>query len=303
MKNKLIAIIGPTGSKKSYVAMELAKFLNYQAEIISVDSFQVYKEISVGINKPSKKSLELVKHYFVDHISINDEWNIKIFQNQCNDIIDSIFKKNMLPILCGGSHLYLDVVTQNYNLDNTPQRNRNLYKNLANDELYQKLLIIDPYEAIKITKNNRKRLERALEIYEVTGKTKALANLNNPIKYEVLYVFCNLNNRNDLMDILNKRTLMMYQNNWVEEVNYLIKKYPNFVHSQAAKAIGYSYIINCILNNVSVDVSNLQKIVRQLAKRQITWCKNHYNENKIHFDVFHDDINALCQKISNFLKS
>ncbi|WP_033160294.1 tRNA (adenosine(37)-N6)-dimethylallyltransferase MiaA [Mycoplasmoides alvi] len=303
MSKKIIAIIGPTGSKKSHVAIEIAKYLNFRAEIISVDSFQVYKEISIGINKPNLNDLKLVKHHLINYISVKNTWDIKQFKDLSEKIIDNLFDKKLIPILCGGSNLYMDALINNYDLSKSPKRNPDLYKNLTNEELHAKLHSIDPIEALKIGKFNRKRLERALEIYETTGIQKSVLIKNNKPKYNVLYIFCNLKNKDELMTKLNERTIEMYNNGWLNEIKDLIKKWPEFINSQASKAIGYSYLIDCIINNKNIELSILQKLIRQLAKRQITWCKNHYLENKINFDFYHDNIYDLFKKINEFLKN
>ncbi|WP_052663071.1 tRNA (adenosine(37)-N6)-dimethylallyltransferase MiaA [Mycoplasmoides pirum] len=300
MKQKIIAIVGPTGSKKSFLAIEIAKYLNLKAEIISADAFQVYKEISVGINKPNVAELNKVNHHFINNISVNDSWNIKIFKDQAEKIIDSLLNKKFIPIICGGSHLYIDAITKNYNLSNSPMRDRNLYKNWSNEQIFEKFFLIDPTEAKKISKYNRKRLIRALEIYETTGFKKNELIQNQILKYDVLYIYCNLNNKNLLMELLNKRTEKMFNNGWTDEIKFLIDNQPNFINSQASKAIGYSYLIDCILNKKEIELDELKKLIRQLAKKQIKWCNNHYINKTIHFDYLENNINSIFKQVSEF---
>lgn len=301
MLPKIIAIVGPTASRKSRIALQIIQKINKPAEIISADAFQVYKEINIGVNKPNQSILNKVKHHFVNCISIYDKWNIKLFQQQSFSLIDKMINSNVIPIICGGSHLYVDSVTKNFNLEKSPERNKNFFVEKSNEQLYQMLFLIDPIEAKKITCHNRKRLIRALEINLITGFKKSELNAIKIEKYNTLYVVCYFQNRQQLFNELNLRTELMLNNGWINEVANLLTQYPNFLDLQAAKAIGYYYIGECLVNNYEINIEKIKQLIRNLAKRQITWCKKHYNKNAIWFDPSSDDINQLYLQIKEFL--
>lgn len=122
---QIIVITGPTASKKSRLAIQLAQALN--GEIINADSFQVYRELNAGINKPSTEQLEIVPHHLISHMSIYDDFDIKIFQTQCLQKIDEISKRGKTVIICGGSNLYIDAVIKGYHLDKSPSREQTTY--------------------------------------------------------------------------------------------------------------------------------------------------------------------------------
>lgn len=298
---KIIAIVGPTASGKSALALKLIKDLNLTSEIISADAFQIYEELNIGVNKPNAEELKVTKHHLINCCKINQPWDIKKFQDLAKLIIKELNNKKIVPIICGGSHLYIDAVLNNYQLSDI----KNLIKvndNLTNEQLFNELYQIDQEEAIKITVYNRRRLIRALEICQNLGIKKSQKDQNKFAVYNVLYIFCNPP-RDYLYSQINERVESMIKMGWIDEVSTLLKKYHNFLLTQACKAIGYNYIANCILQNNLIDLEEIKKMTRHLAKRQITWCKNHYRDNVIYFDVTNDNFHNLKSQVQLFLKS
>lgn len=297
---KIIAIVGPTASGKSALALKLIKELNINSEIISADAFQVYEELNIGVNKPTAEELNITKHHLINCCKIGESWNIKKFQDLANLILKDLDSKKIVPIICGGSHLYIDALLNNYNLVDDLNFTK-VNHNLTNQELFNQLYNLDKEEALKITLHNRRRLIRAIEICQNSGIKKSQKDQNKFAVYNVLYIFCNPP-RDYLYNQINKRVELMIKMKWVDEVKSLLKKYPNFLLTQASKAIGYSYIANCIQKNNYIDLEEIKKMTRHLAKRQITWCKNHYKDRVISFDFNKDKFCNLKNQVEFFLK-
>ena len=269
MLPKVIVIVGPTSTKKTSLAIKLANKIN--GEIISADAFQVYKELNVGVNKPTSKQLKLAKFHLINYISINESWDIAIFQKTANKIIDQIINHKKIPIICGGSNLYIDALIKNYDLSCFKQRSNN-YDHLSNENLYNHIFKIDANIAQKIGINNRKRLLRA---YEILNEKNSLTKRNSPL-YKPLYILCEHNTRQELYEKINTKVLEMINNGWKDEVKDLIEKNQNINQLNAFKAIGYEQIFQAIKHNQPVDIAKIQKDTRRYAKRQLTWIRHHY---------------------------
>ena len=296
---KIIVIVGPTASSKSSLAIKLAT--DFNAEIINADSFQVYKELNVGINKPSKQQLLTIKHHLINSHSIYDEFDVKIFQDLCIQLIDKILVNNKNVILCGGSNLYIDAVIKGYNLDKSMSRNKiNYFDDWNYDDIYNYVLERDYQEAMKINKNNKKRIIRAAQIIYATNQKKSTLD-NNQLSYvyDCFIIQTNID-KQLLYDKINKRVDLMLDNGWYDEVKSLLNQDLNVVNRQAFNAIGYKQIANAIVNNQAVDVEHIKKLSRNLAKKQLTWCKNKYN-NVYHFNVDNDDYMSLNKTIRQWL--
>lgn len=300
MKNKLIVIIGPTAAKKSFVALEIAKIIG--GEIINADAFQVYREINAGVNKPSQPQLNEINHHLISFLSWKDEWNIALFQNHFKRIYQEILDNRKIPILCGGSHLYIDAVLKGYDLtDNSANKYINELSQWTNQELYDWVLKYDKISAIKIGLNNRKRLMRCAAIIKANNyQSKSILEKakNNP-EYNPLVIMVN-QDRETLYQKINQRfEEMFYQKEWEQEVVNLIKQDQNVIQSQAFKALGYLDIALSFLRNEPIDFEKIKQKTRHLAKKQITWCNNKF-PNKIVFDPTKDDLNQLIIKIRAF---
>ena len=272
--NKLIVIVGPTSSKKSKLALELNKEFSFP--IINADAFQVYKELNCGTNKLDKDIIEKTPIYLMDNISIYDQWSIADFQKIAKKIIGDFHSQKMIPLIVGGSNLYVDCLIKNYDLSSIAKRN-NKYDALENKELWNKLNEIDKQQALKISINNRKRLLRALEIIEESGTTKTLKDANRQSKYECFVIYVSVD-REELYQDINNNVDKMFKLGWKKEVEDLLKKDSSIKNLNALKAIGYSNIIDAIENKNEINIDLIKQKSRQYAKRQLTWCKNKYDE-------------------------
>lgn len=290
--SKIICILGPTASGKTNLAIEIAKAIN--SEIINCDVYQLYKELNIGVNKPTQKEMQMAHFHLIDHFDLNQNYDIKCFQNDCYQTMINFFENNKTPILCGGSNLYIDAVIKNYQLDNKSPRTHE-FDDWDNEQLYQKLLELDPEEATKIGNNNHKRLTRALEVIKQTNNKKS--SIKDDIKFNVLFILCN-QEREALYQKINNRTNVMMDLGWVEEVKNLMDKYPNYKTLNGFKAIGYLDIANAISTNSSIDVNKIKQKTRNYAKRQLTWIRNKY-QPQIIFDG--TNLIEVIKKVKNFI--
>ena len=294
--NKIIVIVGATATKKSYLANKLATDL--KLEVINADAFQVYKEINIGINKPSLKDLKNIKYHFINHKSIFDEYNIKIFQKEFFNLLKKNCNKNY--ILCGGSNLYIDSVINNYNL--IEFQKEITFKDNDNNSLWKKLFELDPNEANKINLNNTKRLKQALKIVLSSKLPKSIKDKNNfqcPFKFIII---CADMDRKILYEKINKRTIDMINNNWKNEVCNLLNQYGNSIlKTNAFKAIGYQQIYESITQNKEIDINLIQKKTRNYAKRQLTWIRNKFHINHYYYFLKNNyqEIFWYCEQFLN----
>ena len=264
--SKIIVIVGPTTSHKTKLAIWIANKFN--GEIINADAYQVYRDMSIGTNAPTTEELSSAKFHLNQTISLKDEWDIKKFQTLCFKTIDQLLNKNKLPIIVGGSNLYVESVIKNYDL--SANKRSCEYDQYDNQKLYDLLSKLNPKLADKIGINNRRRLTRALEVINQKNDKKALEKTNKPI-YDYLMIECNYPTRQELYDSINHKVDEMVKSGWEDEVKTIIDKYPGTDLSKfiGFKAIGYGDIYYAINNNIKVDYEKIKQKIRHYAKRQI----------------------------------
>lgn len=233
-KPKVIVIGGPTASGKSRLAVELAKKIN--GEVISADSMQIYKDMNIGTAKISKEEMQGIKHYMIDFISPNKRYSVSSYKKEAEKCIEEILNKGKVPIICGGTGLYIDSLI--YGIEFLEEEIDETYRNELNEiadnqgleKLYEMALQIDPEAMKKISKNDQKRIIRVLEIYHKTGKTKTQQDLEsrkNGVKYNYKVFSINMD-RGVLYDRINKRVDKMIDDGLIDEVKSIIKKYEQF---------------------------------------------------------------------------
>jgi tRNA dimethylallyltransferase len=281
--NKVLFIIGPTAIGKSKLAIELAKKLN--GEIISADSMQVYIGMDIGTAKPSKEELEEIPHHLINILSPDKLWSVLDFVNNAKRLIEEIVERGKLPIVVGGTGLYLNALIEGHSFPeiqkNTEIRNKleGEVNEFGSPHLYEKLKKVDPASALKININDAKRIIRALEVYELTGKplseqaTKDRTSLN----FEPVIIGLDME-RPALYKKIEKRIDDMLAKGLVNEVKALIKEGydPKLTSMQA---IGYKEVAEHLHGKYSYDelVNILKQNTRNFAKRQMTWFKRFKN--------------------------
>ena len=278
MKEKLLTILGPTGIGKTSVSLEVAKNLN--GEIISCDSMQIYKYMDIGTAKITNENMNNIPHYLIDIVYPSDEFTVHDYKLKAEEYIYNINSRNKLPILVGGTGLYLNSIVYELKFTNVEpnMKLREKYDQIAdeygNEKLYDELVKIDPLSAKNININDRKRIIRALEIFNETGKP--MSNYNKDFrkesnKYDLIMIGLTMD-RPILYSRINNRVDKMFEMGLVEEVEGLL----NMGYSKdliSMKAIGYKEIIPYIEGKASLEETTelLKRNTRRYAKRQLTW--------------------------------
>ncbi len=303
-KISVLAVVGPTASGKTKLAVELAKKFN--GEIVSADSMQIYMDMQIATAKPTKAEMCGIKHHLMDFLQPNKSYSVGQYVLDAQKSINEINSRNKLPIICGGTGLYIDSLLKG--IDFT--------ENSCNDDIRKELNEIadkngidfllnilsefdmDSYNRLSIEKN-RKRIIRAIEFYKVTGKTITQQNIESLQKgsvYNSLIIGLTANNRQFLYDRINRRVDIMIEEGLVNEAKSVIN---SKLSETSCKAIGYKELIPYFKGEASLEecIEKLKMETRRYAKRQLTWFRRNKNINWINIDNFNSFeeiyINAL----------
>ena len=297
MKDKVIVICGPTASGKTSLSIELAKKIN--GEIVSADSMQIYKDMDIGTAKPTKEEMEGIKHHVLDCVSPEERYSVAQYKRDAKDAIRNIISKGKIPIVVGGTGLYIDslIYEIEYSDIKIDEDYRNELEKIALekglDELYKMAMQIDPIAMKKISSNDKKRIMRVLEIYKTTGKTKTeqeAESRKNPVEFDYKVFAINWN-REILYQRINKRVDIMIEQGLIEEVENILQKYGKF--PTAMQGLGYKEVVDYI-NGIYTKEEMIEKIkmeTRRYAKRQLTWFRK--NKQTIWLDGTNDIQNNI----------
>lgn len=311
-KIKLVAVVGPTASGKSAVALEVAKALN--GEIVSCDSMQIYKNMNIGTAKPSEQEMSVVPHHMINIVEAGENYSCADYAEQAKDIISDISKRGKLPVLCGGTGLYLDSLLRGGSFQNTEIdiEYRNKLKKLASDYggeyIHSMLAEIDPQAAEKIHPNNTKRVIRALEIHKTSGITKTEADEQSKAAespYESLVMGLRYTDREILYKRIEDRVDIMIKNGLLNEVNFLYERGVFNNSNTASQAIGYKELLGYIKGETTIQaaIEELKRATRRYAKRQITWFSA--KSDIIWYDLdeaFNKDRETFEEIVNNIIK-
>ncbi|MCS3553140.1 MULTISPECIES: tRNA (adenosine(37)-N6)-dimethylallyltransferase MiaA [unclassified Sphingobacterium] len=271
----LIAIVGPTAVGKTAMAIELAQY--FDTEIISADSRQFYREMSIGTAKPTASELGQAPHHFIDSHSIEEDYSAGDFEKEALETISSLFKKKDIVIMVGGSGLFVRAVCEG--LDNLPkalpetrERLNNRFDNEGIVPLQAYLKQVDPVYYDQVDISNVQRVIRALEVFETTGlpfsnflqKTKAVR------PFKIMTVGLTMD-RTTLYERINMRVDLMVKDGLLDEVKSLI----SFKHKPALMTVGYSELFDFLDEKISWEeaIDKIKQNSRRYAKRQLTWFK------------------------------
>lgn len=308
MKNKILVLAGPTAVGKTALSIELAKRLN--GEIVSTDSMQIYKYMDIGSAKITPDEMDGVKHHMLDVTTPDKPFSVVDFKNLAQPIIDDLLSNNKLPILTGGTGLYINALTCNMN-----------FTDATNDEEYRKelealaiehgdiyihnmLKEIDPVSYESIHPNNRKRVIRALEVYKVTNKPFSSFNAGDDFyksKYDIHYYVLNMD-REKLYERINRRVDIMFENGLLNEC---IKLKENGYNSsmQAMQGIGYKEVLLYLENSITLEeaIEMIKQGSRNYAKRQLTWFRKDPRAKFLDKDILSDEeiIKIITDDLSN----
>ena len=286
-KTKIIAVGGATASGKSALALELARRLD--GEIVSCDSMQIYVGMDIGTAKPTSDEMEGIPHHMIDVCNPEVNYSAADWAVGAAVAIDDIVSRGKMPIICGGTGMYLDALLRPTSFsetsanDSSEQLRRELQifaETNGNEALHERLREVDPESADAIHPNNVKRVTRALEIYLTTGKTKTETDRESLIgesPYDCTVVTLDYCDREILYDRINRRVDIMVRDGLVEEVKKLYDEGKLPENSTASQAIGYKEMLLHVKGEASLEVASelIKKNTRNYAKRQITWFKRY----------------------------
>ena len=276
-KNKVIVICGPTASGKTALSIELAKQIN--GEIVSCDSMQIYKDMNIGTAKPTPEEMQGIKHYLIGYVSPEQRYSVADYKADAKKAIKEIIKKGKMPIVVGGTGLYLDsliyeIEYQDIQLDEEYRKKlEEEVEEKGLEALYERAKQIDAIAIEKISPNDKKRILRILEIYHATGKTKTEQEIESR-KKEVEYdykVYALDWDRQTLYDRINKRVDMMIEQGLIEEVKQILDKYDTF--PTAMQGLGYKEVVDYLKGDLTKEemIEKIKMESRRYAKRQLTW--------------------------------
>lgn len=276
-KPKVIAICGPTASGKTGLSIELAKKID--GEIISCDSMQIYKDMTIGTAKPTMEEMQGIKHYLIDFITPNQRYSVADFKKDAMLAIKEVLSHGKVPIIVGGTGLYLDSLIYNIEYQNIEidleyrKELETIAQNDGLEKLYEMAMKIDKKATEKISKNDQKRILRILEIYHQTGMTKTeqeIASRRKEIPYQYI-VFGIQMDRQILYDRINQRVDQMIEQGLIKEVENLLEKYQEF--PTAMQGLGYKEVVEYLDGTLSREemIEKIKQESRRYAKRQLTW--------------------------------
>ena len=284
--NKVVIVAGPTASGKSEVSIKLAKALN--GEVVSCDSAQIYEGMDIGTSKVSKKDMQGIEHHLLDICKPQDDFTVADFKRECEKAIGDIHSRGKLPILCGGTGLYINAIMFDMQFEGVKtekevrQKFEEMAKKYGNEYLYKELQRIDPNVAERIHPNNTVRVIRALSVLESEGgdgRSSNLGDLSLAGKRESAFDFIKLVitwPRDVLYSRINERVDTFFDEGLIHEVQGLLAGgVPKEANS--LKAIGYKEIVAYLNGETDLKTANelIKRNTRRFAKRQLTWFKKY----------------------------
>jgi tRNA dimethylallyltransferase len=301
MDKNLVCIVGPTAVGKTKICLNLA--LRLETEIISADSRQVYREMSIGTAKPSIEELKTIKHHFIDTHSIEEEFSAGIFEKECLELLAELYKIKNTLIMTGGSGLYIDAVLNG--LSDIPevadeirqQLNLRLEVN-GLPSILEELAVVDPEYYAVVDKANPHRVLRGLEIFQATGKKFSAYRTKKSLKRPFNVIKIGLERpRNELYERINHRVDTMVTDGLIEEV----KSLNGFKHKQALQTVGYKEVFEYLDGDLTEEeaIDLVKRNSRRYAKRQLTWFKRDSEIKWFHPDAVEDIYAYIKSKIGD----
>jgi tRNA dimethylallyltransferase len=293
----LIVIAGPTAIGKTAIAIQLAQ--HFKTAIISADSRQFYKEMSIGTAKPNNSELAAATHYFINSLSINESFTVADFEKQALALLHELFKTKDVLILVGGSGLYIKAICEGF--DDIPSAEPEIRDKLNHEfskngiiHLQEKLKQADPVYYAQVDINNPQRIIRALEVFESTGKPFSSYRLSNTNKRPFNIIKIGLDIHRELLyQRINHRVDDMIQQGLVDEVKSLLP----YRHLNALNTVGYSEIFDYLdaKTDLNFAIASIKQNTRRFAKRQLTWFRK---DKDMHWFEANDQ---LRNELLNFL--
>ena len=296
--DKVVIITGPTAVGKTKCSLLIAE--RFKTEIINGDAYQVYKGMNIGTAKPTKEELSKIKHHLIDYLDPLESFSVADYQKIVRNKINEFKEKNIIPLIVGGSGLYLESVICNYTFDGKTRDHsfEEKYQDLSNEELHLLLKDLDNVSYQEIHPNNRKRVLRALEI-ALNNEQKGTKK--KEMLYDALVIVLN-DERVVLYNRINHRVDKMIEEGLIEEVKSF---YPDKLGLTAKAAIGYKELFDHFDGKYSLDeaIDKIKQYSRNYAKRQLTWFRNKDYVTEVLIDInnFENTVNKVNELINEFL--
>ncbi|MBQ3702764.1 MAG: tRNA (adenosine(37)-N6)-dimethylallyltransferase MiaA [Oscillospiraceae bacterium] len=310
MSNKIVVVAGPTASGKTRLGIELAK--KYGGEIVSADSMQLYRGMDIGTAKATKEERAAAPHHMLDAAEPSEAYSVARYVEEAGQVCDEILSRGKLPIVVGGTGLYIDSLIAGRDFADT-REDRALrteleaaYDRLGGEKMLEALAAFDPERAAKLGVGDRRRIVRAIEIYRLTGKTATEHDeetRRRPPRYEAARIVLNYKNRADLYDRIDRRVEKMVEDGLFDEVRRLLDAGLS-PDCTAMQAIGYKEAVLALRGEITKDeaVALIQQGSRRYAKRQITWFGRWQDAHRVLWDSQPDFAEGLRSSTA-FLQS
>ena len=291
--NKLFILLGPTASGKSDLSIKLAK--DFPFEIINADLYSIYRGLDIGTAKPSKRDMDITKHYLVDNIDPNMKYNVSMFCSDVSHCINTIYMRNKVPLIVGGSMMYvhqlINGLTHEYSISESDRKVISYIKEVYTDQTIHDSLQGDRTIFLdNINPNDSYRIEKLLErLISPQNNEKHYKGLKNMCDINIYTMFIDVQDREYLRENILIRTKKMIQQGLIKEVQNLIIRYNLTRDTQSMRAIGYRETIDYLENKIDLKAltDTIYLSTRQLAKRQLTW----KNKFEINLNLSYPDIN------------
>lgn len=311
-KIPVIAVVGPTASGKTALAVKIAQKFNGQ--VVSADSMQIYKGMDIATAKPTEEEMCGIRHHLIDFLPTDVRFSVADYVSAAQKCISQINKDGFIAVVAGGTGLYIDSLLQNISFceqktdDSVRLRIAEEYETLGGEELLLRLQKVDPETANRLHPSDKSRIVRALSLFESTGTTITEQYNNSrlsPSPYEVLYIGINYRDRELLYSRINGRVDKMLQNGLLEEAKSYFDLSKN---TTASQAIGHKELAPFLKGEKTLDecIENLKRETRRYAKRQLTWFRRNENINWIYPDDYQnadEAVNIALGIAENFLRS
>ena len=307
MSKQIVVICGPTASGKTALSIALAKAFN--GEVVSADSMQIYRRMDIGTAKPTKQEMDGVPHHMLDVAEPGEAYSVSRYVEEATACVEDILSRGKLPIVCGGTGLYIDGLIRG--TDYQPAGTDNGIREQLDgeweaqgaEEMMARLAAVDPDSAARLHLSDKRRILRALEVYLATGETITVHNARTkeiPPRYEAIMIGLNTEPRQILYDRIDRRVGIMLEQGLLQEVQSLLED--GLLEGTAAQAIGYKELLAYFRGEMTLETAAdlIRQKSRNYAKRQLTWFRR---DERVKWIVYNapEAAQAVLQEATNYL--
>ena len=307
MSKKIVVICGPTASGKTALSIALAKA--FDGEVVSADSMQIYRRMDIGTAKPTREEMDGVPHHMLDVAEPGEAYSVSRYVEEATACVEDILARGKLPIVCGGTGLYIDGLIrgtdyQPAGTDNgIRERLEGEWEAQGAEQMMARLAAVDPDSAARLHLSDKRRILRALEVYLATGETITVHNARTkaiPPRYEAVMIGLNTEPRQILYDRIDRRVGVMLEQGLLQEVQSLLED--GLLEGTAAQAIGYKELLAYFRGEMTLETAAdlIRQKSRNYAKRQLTWFRR---DERVKWIVYNapEAAQAVLQEATNYL--